>query len=261
MPEPATVKPEAIRLENEKLRLVVYGDIGVGKTELALSFPRPLVIDTDGGLISVAYRRAGLPGTDDDIGERYVPEGYRDLESLYYYIRDHAKNYDTIVIDSIDELSGLLIGELTAEHASAGKAAKRPLLMSLIPEQIEYLGNQQQTRNLLHLLKGLNKHVVVTAGYRRQHVDQSSGIKFPAGPDVAPSIQKVLGKWSSVFGNLQAGIVDKALGNTDEHRVLFTKPTPDRLAKSRFAEHTPYVIDPTFDRLWSPIAARFAAQS
>jgi hypothetical protein len=250
-----TTEPEPITLEAQHLRLVVYGDIGVGKTTLALSFPRPLVIDTDDGLVSVAYRNP-----NDPLGVRYAPEGYRDLEALYYYIRDNAARFDTVVIDSIDELSGLLITELTNEHASAEEHAKRPLLMSLIPEQIEYLGNQQQVRNLLRLLTGLRKHVVITSGYRRPHVDQASSTYYPGGPDVAPSVAKVLGKWSSIFGHLQAGITDEALG-AGEHRVLFTKPKPDRLAKSRFDDLTPYVIDPDYAKLWSPIEARLATRN
>lgn len=245
-------QPESIELQAQKLRLVVYGDIGVGKTTLAMTFPRPLVIDTDDGLISVTYAAGGKVE-----GERFEPEGYRDLEALYYFIRDNVERYDTIVIDSIDELSGLLISELTEEHSKVSHD-KRPLLMSLIPEQVEYLGNQQQVRKFLHLLKGLRRHIVITSGYRRAHTDERTGKYHPAGPDVAPSIQTVLGKFSSIFGHLVAGVTDAALGDDKPHRVLFTEPKSDRLAKSRFADHAPYVVDPTFQTLWAPVEARLS---
>ena len=48
--------PKPVKLEDRKLRVVVYGSGGAGKTTLAMDFPKPLVIDTDFGLISVAYR-------------------------------------------------------------------------------------------------------------------------------------------------------------------------------------------------------------
>jgi len=119
------MEPQDITLKGEPLRLVVYGAEGVGKTTLALSFPRPLVIDTDDGLISVTYAAGGsVPGT------RMTPEGYRNVEDIVHFIRDHLDEYDTIVIDDVSTLCDDLIDELTAEHAKADKHAKRPLLRS-----------------------------------------------------------------------------------------------------------------------------------
>lgn len=238
------MQAEAITLKGEAMRLVVYGEMGVGKTTLAMGFPRPLVIDTDDGLISVTYAAGGtVPGI------RMEPNGYRDVEKIVETVMSNLDKIDTIIIDNISELCDNLIAELTAEHAKAERHGKRPMLMENIPEQIEYLGNQQQIKRLLRALRQSRKHVVVLAGLR---IDDKNGDKRVV--DVSPKTQRIVGNWSSVCGELQAGLVnEEAFGDKAEHRVLFTAPKPTRQAKSRFAELAPVVVDPTFHKLWDPI--------
>lgn len=242
MPEQRVMRPEPITLKGEAMRLVVYGEMGVGKTTLAMSFPRPLVIDTDDGLISVTYAAGGAVD-----GIRMEPQGYRDVEKIVQFVRDHLDETDTIVIDDISDLCDNLISELTEEHAKADRHAKRPMLMENIPEQIEYLGNQQQIRRLLRALRQTKRHVVVIAGMR---IDDKNGDKHVI--DVSPKTQRIVGKWASVVGELKAGVVNDELG-PGEHRVLFTAPKPTRQAKARFAELRPLVVDPDYEKLWLPI--------
>jgi len=248
--QPKTL-PKQIKLSDEKLRLVVYGEPGSGKTTLALGFPKPLVIDTDFGLISVAY--AAEDGAD--IGESWTPAGSRDLAAMGDFIATKVRTgaYETVVIDSLDTLCDQLITELVHEHAAADVHNRRPLLMENIPEQIEYLGNRNQVREFLWKIASLGCHVVVTAGARKV----GDPVPNRTVPDVAPSIVQVVGKWGSIVGELQAGIESPQL-TKGPHRLLLTETGPARLAKSRFADHRPYVVDPTFDSLWAPVAARFA---
>lgn len=243
------MEPQAITLKGEALRLVVYGDMGTGKTTLAMTFPRPAVINTDDGLISVTYAAGGtVPGISLE------PSGYRDVEDIVKFVRAHLDEIDTIIIDDLTSLCDRLISELTIEHAKAEKHGKRPLLMEFIPEQIEYLGNQQQITRLLTALRQTGKHIVIIAGLR---IDEKDGDKHVI--DVSPKTQRIVGRWASVVGELQAGVKADELGDKEEHRVLFTKPKPGRQAKSRFAELSPIVVDPTFDALWGPVSARMPA--
>jgi hypothetical protein len=237
------VEAQDITLNGEPLRLVIYGAEGVGKTTLAMSFPRPLVIDTDDGLISVTYAAGGqVPGT------RMAPEGYRNVEEIVRFVRAHAADYDTIVIDDVSTLCDDLLDELTAEHAKAEAHKKRPLLMENIPEQIEYQGNQQQLRRLLKALRQTKKHVVVIGGLRIEDKTEKHVI------DASPKAQRIIGKWCHVIGELQSDTFDE-LGK-GIHRVLFTEPSRAMQAKSRFPELRPNVVDPTFDTLWDPIKDR-----
>src|SRR5688572_4358099 len=51
---PPMVAPQPLRFDEERLRVAIYGRAGTGKTTLAATFPRPLFVDSDVGLISVA---------------------------------------------------------------------------------------------------------------------------------------------------------------------------------------------------------------
>lgn len=234
------MEANSIDLVGEPFRLVVYGAEGVGKTTLAMSFPRPLVINTDDGLISVTYKAGGtVPGT------QLTPDGYRDVQDIIKFVRANADDYDTVVIDDVSTLCDDLIDELTAEHVRTSPHGKRPLLMENIPEQIEYMGNQQQLRRLLRALRQTKKHVVVIGGMR---IDGEKHVV-----DVSPKAQRIVGKWPHVVGELVMDRYDEIDGGAEPHAVLFTEPSRQRQAKSRFAELRPNVIDPTFDTLWEPI--------
>lgn len=237
------MEAQDITLVGEPLRLVVYGAEGVGKTTLAMEFPRPLVINTDDGLISVTYAAGGAVD-----GTQFVPEGYRSVEEIVRFIRSHADDYDTVVIDDVSTLCDDLLDELTAEHAKAEAHKKRPLLMENIPEQIEYQGNQQQLRRLLKALRQTKKHVVVIGGLRIEDKTEKHVI------DVSPKAQRIIGKWCHVIGELVSDTFDELGPGT--HRVLFTEPSRTRQAKARFAELRPNVVDPDFASLWDPIKGR-----
>ena len=47
-------KPQELDLQ-AKLKILVYGQAGVGKSTLSLSAPKPLMIDCDGGIHRVNY--------------------------------------------------------------------------------------------------------------------------------------------------------------------------------------------------------------
>ena len=237
------MQAEDITLSRRGLKLGVFGDMGVGKTTLAMTFPRPLVIDTDNGLISVTYAAGGTVE-----GQRMEPGGYRDVEGIVRHVRANLDNHDTIVIDSVPTLCGLLIDELTAEHAKAVKHATRPLLMENIPEQIEYLGNQQQLKRLLLALEQTGKHIVLIGGLRFDDKNNDQRVF-----DLSAGARKIVGHYCDIVGELQVTTNREVFGDNEEHHVLFTAPKPIRQAKCRFADLRPTVTDPTYDTLWGPI--------
>lgn len=53
------VRPEEMNFDNKKFSMIIYGSPGVGKTTLALSAPKPVLIDFDDGVFRVkAYHRS-----------------------------------------------------------------------------------------------------------------------------------------------------------------------------------------------------------
>lgn len=208
--------PVPLVLEDEKPRGVVYGDFGVGKTSFALSFPKPLVIDTDAGLVSVA-----LYGRE---AERFDPTGYKELENLYLYVKKNSDRYETIVIDSFTELQRLLLDEIVDDGATRDEAkGKLNAITRFVPEQGEYLANQRQLRRILDAFRRLGKNIILTAGVRMRGMQRT--------PDCAPGALSIIGMWSSFIGEIvtHADSPDSPL-----RRYMVFEPTAERMAKSRF---------------------------
>jgi len=78
-----------------KIRALVHGVTGVGKTTFAAGMPRPLFICAEDG--------ARYLGVD-----RYRPRAWDDLLVFISELRDGDHNYQTLVIDSIDHLEPLV---------------------------------------------------------------------------------------------------------------------------------------------------------
>lgn len=239
-------EPKPIELTNERLRLVIYGEYGVGKTTLAMTAPKPLVIDTNGGLISVAVEAQ----PEEYIGDSWTPDDHTDLEALYFYLRAHADDYETIVIDSLDSLVRLLMDEIVDDSVERqrGKDKDPSLRMSYVPEQGDYFGNQRQMDRFLRDIRRLGKHVILTSGVRET--------KLPTRrtPDISPGARKIVQDWSSVTGELV--LLDE--GEHAGKRVLMTAPSALRESKSRFRALLPIVLEPTFPKMWDAIEAAYS---
>lgn len=81
---------------SKKLKILIYGASGTGKTLAALSFPRPAVVDAENGTDLYAGR-AGIP----EFSVLRI-KTFGDLEKAISYIQaDKGKSFDTLVIDSV----------------------------------------------------------------------------------------------------------------------------------------------------------------
>ena len=93
----------AIILKNTKeyatngVKILVYGQAGVGKTCLIPTLPNPIVISVEGGLLSI--KKAGLPY----IEVRSIEE----LQEAYEYVI--KSEYQSIALDSISEIAEVVL--------------------------------------------------------------------------------------------------------------------------------------------------------
>lgn len=228
-------QPREISFERERLRMIFFGDPGVGKTTLAMTAPRPLVVDTDGGLISAAIQ-----------GQRGItiePTGWKDLEGLYWWAKERQDQFETVVFDSITTLQRLLLDEIVSDVGDEKKGRKT--VMEFVPEQGMYQANQRQVGRILTDFRRLGRHMILTAGVRDRFGKRA--------PDVAPGLLSILAHWSSVTGEL---IIHQAQDGS-ETRLLLTGPSPQRETKTRFRSLSPLVPNPTFPELWKRVSGEY----
>lgn len=82
--------------KDARLKVLAYGESGVGKTVFASSFPRPFFMAAEEGLLSIAH-------LDVDYAE---VKQWADVEDIYLHLlkEESRKRYDTVVVDSLTDL-------------------------------------------------------------------------------------------------------------------------------------------------------------
>lgn len=102
------IKPSEMDFSQKKLFIVIAGVPGIGKTTLALSAPRPLLIDADRGIdrVEARYRK-----------DTIVPDSYDDI--FAELDGNDLSGYDTIVVDTGGAIFGLLKDKIIAENPKA----------------------------------------------------------------------------------------------------------------------------------------------
>lgn len=155
----------AIQLKNTAevsangVKLLVYGHAGSGKTTLAASMPRPIVISAEGGLLSI--QGAGLPYIEVNSMESL-------REAFDYVSGEHGADYDSVVLDSISE-----IGEVVLIHEKAvnkdGRAAYGEMAV--------------QMTSIIRAFRDLpGKHVLMTAKVEKAQDETGKILYSPSMP-------------------------------------------------------------------------------
>lgn len=81
------------------VKMMIYGQAGMGKTTLALSAPRPLLLDFDGGVKRV--NMAHLDGVDI-----VQVASWQDVQQV---LQENLSDYQTIVVDTIGKMMDFII--------------------------------------------------------------------------------------------------------------------------------------------------------
>jgi len=155
----------AIQLKNTAdvsangMKVLVYGHAGAGKTTLAATMPRPIIISAEGGLLSIK-----------DAGLDYIEVNSMDSlkEAFEYVSGEHGADYESVVLDSISE-----IGEVVLIHEKAvnkdGRAA--------------YGEMAAQMTSIIRAFRDLSgKHVLMTAKVEKAQDETGRILYSPSMP-------------------------------------------------------------------------------
>lgn len=141
-----------------KVKMLIYGQAGTGKTSLALSSPKPLVIDCDNGIHRVAY---------EHIKDTVQVRSYDDVLNV---LKEDLSDYDTLVIDT---------GGKLLDYMSEYIIARNPKMARGSNGQLTLQGYGERKGEFIALCKKvhmLNKHLVFVA--HRQTLQEGDNFKY-----------------------------------------------------------------------------------
>lgn len=92
-------KPQQLEVP-QKIKALIYGQAGMGKTTLALSAPKPLLLDFDGGVHRVNY------GHQTDTVQIHQWNEAKEV------IQEDLSAYETIVVDTIGKMMDYIIEDV-----------------------------------------------------------------------------------------------------------------------------------------------------
>lgn len=213
MTEPGATAPTIYKptLEGFKLKLLVYGEPGVGKTTLAGSAQDDnrsspvLFANVEGGMLSVADRNP------DAMDLSTVKEA----EELFWFLARGKHEYKTVVIDSLSELQLNNLEEIATE--AVGKTSKGGKSRTS-PDDIwqeDYGVSTIQLRRVIKKMRGLPLHVIYTCLTRH---DQDADRNEVVGPALTPKLQNTAMGNVDVVGYLYTS--ERVEGEGEEQRII-----------------------------------------
>ena len=221
------------------IKLVVYGVSGVGKTRFccsaaALDVMRPVfVIDCKGGLES-AYEWS-------DNFTSYRPRSWDQFLAAVNYAREHA---NTIVIDDVEALYTLLLGDIMLEVIRSGSGKSRD---EAVPAQREYGIALKLFDYLLTVLMDDSIHLLMNIVERQSGSDQRD-FPLPLRPSLPGKAANLLCKTVSTV--LYARAARPSRESLADGRVMDTH-MHSRMTNRFFAKTRTLIKDPLVNPIFS----------
>lgn len=235
--------------ENPWIKMVVYGDPGVGKTRLVASSweveaMRPILfLDIEGGIESFQYRYPEIKvirirDTYNTVG-RLVKTAWENFSGVYEEMKGGKYEFNTIIIDSLTEAY-----DLAKRHwlhnviAVQGKDDRDPDM----PAKRDWVKQGALMRRMFRLFRDLDKHVLYTALKADVTTDDGALVNHtPSLPGkLAYEISGFVGEL--LYMDVVAPSKKEATEGNKGVRRLLTQPINKYLAKDR-SDNLPLLIE------------------
>lgn len=198
--------------------MIVYGDAGVGKT-LGMSIaPKPLIVNFEGGLLSLNILQESGYAELLDI-KSITPNSIKELNELFMELKDTEHDRQTVIIDSLTELQKMSMDEILANPKRDNSK-----LDENTPTLQEYGKNTNQLRKLVRLFRDLDMNVIFTC-LAKENKDETDG-KIKVMPNLTDKLAYDVMGYVDIVAYM---FVDDSSGE----RKLLTQPKGKYIAKDR----------------------------
>ncbi|HHF7341024.1 TPA: AAA family ATPase [Legionella anisa] len=141
-------KPETIE---KRLKVLFYGDAGVGKTTAAIQFPKPYLIDTEKGAENDQYTKI----LQKNGGAIFQTTDFEELMKEVKALLTEKHEYKTLIIDPLTTLYNDLLDKSAIKNGTEfGR---------------HYSDANKQIKRLLNLLLRLDMNVIITSHAKNEY--------------------------------------------------------------------------------------------
>lgn len=193
-------KPHELNVQT-KIKALIYGQPGLGKTSFALSAPNPVLLDFDNGVHRV---------NPEHQTDTLQVETWQDVLDV---VNDGSlASYQTIVIDTAGKMLDAMSLYLISKNPKLGKANGALTLQGYGERKMEFT-------NFIKKIAGYNKHIIFVAHEKEEKVGDNKEVR----PEVGGSSGTDLYKELDLIGYMES------IGNK---RTISFAPTEKYYAKN-----------------------------
>ena len=216
------------------LKVVIYGKPGTGKTTIASTFPKPLIL--------LDLKENGWVGVKDVKG--LDPVRVKDWESFqeaYWYLQENKDGYKTVVIDTVSAVQDLVLDYIARKRKVKLTKKDWGEIASLL-------------KPFITQFRDLDMNVIFIAHEKVFNVeedDQAEGIDPSVGPKLMQSVASTMNAAVDIIG--QSFIREKKINDKNYMQYcLRVGPHPyyiTKIRKPKDSEVVSVLVDPTYKDL------------
>lgn len=226
-------------MAKDTVKMLVYGDPGVGKTVFSCSGDRTIFIDVEGGSLSIQKR------IKDKKVVRKRFDTFDEIEEFVRGLREKGSKADTLVIDSITELQKKLMDSIVAQHPEV----KRPYGDGLTVGDWGY--NTERMRRFIRMARDLDMNVIFTALAMDEKNEMTGAVKTL--PKMSSKLSADVCGYVDIVGYLYVDNVTNEDGESVPVRRMLVQPVGMYYAKDRSGALGNVIDDPTFPGIYNTI--------
>lgn len=232
----------------DRLFVLSYGRSGSGKSTFSWTWPNPVIVDFERGLIGARLKGLKIP--------ILTPTKWSDMQNLYanprQVIEDHFHGYDakTLVLDSATWLgnsTGLVMDHIMSHKATVKKDGERTVDYATIRE---FGLVTAKMRGLFNLSKDLPYHVLVIANMSTFKDDLTGAI------DDKPMFIGQMRDESPILPDIALYHSDEPTSKGGTEYCAYAVRVSRNVAKDRTGLLENRIVNPTFNSIWDPIQKR-----